>query len=285
MFQSKHLNSCADPLTGQLLQKFDDVWTARIEQARRWFFYSTALRVDLCVSCKGYHLLPELDQPEMERSFCGFCKSKYGANKIAHTSSVHANTEKNTLTSRSGLGTRIYPCPYGNGWHVTSNIDYNLFKAVSALDAIRADEKRKNSNPVDSIGEVSVKNNTTLKLKRREASSTNEPSQNLKRQEAGGNYQTTDASISDRRAPIFVYKITPSDQLRIRSIIGNSKNLKNRSDLNNKEDLMIWAKTKNPFEAYFLAAYLRVDHPPPIFSDPTLLAKLDAWIAWAKEYI
>jgi len=90
-------------------------------------------------------------------------------------------------------------------------------------------------------------------------------------------------SPSERRALDQNYSVTSSDQLRIRSIVAHSKNMKKSPSGSNKEDLLIWAKTNNPFEAYFLAAYLKVPHLQPDFSDPMLAAKLKAWLAWASK--
>jgi hypothetical protein len=50
----------------------------------------------------------------------------------------------------------------------------------------------------------------------------------------------------------------------------------------NRDSLLAWSQLSNPIEAYFLAAYLNVDHNPPEFNDPVLNKKLARWLAWSK---
>ena len=84
---------------------------------------------------------------------------------------------------------------------------------------------------------------------------------------------------------IYEYEVKIEDKNRIKILMFNSLNLNSSKHLSlpNSDSVKEWARTKNPLEAYFLAAILSMNHNPPEFTDRSLLIKLHAWIAWAKN--
>jgi hypothetical protein len=73
------------------------------------------------------------------------------------------------------------------------------------------------------------------------------------------------------------------DPERLRDLIAISAKLTRPSlPLQTRQAVLEWSGTKNPIEAFFLAAYLQVPHTAPDFSDQTLSSKLGEWLAWAQ---
>lgn len=79
-------------------------------------------------------------------------------------------------------------------------------------------------------------------------------------------------------------EITAEDTVRVSKLVEIAKALpKPLSTLYSKEGLLAWSGRKNPIEAYFLAAYLKVRHEAPLFTDSNLNWKLDSWVQWARR--
>ena len=79
--------------------------------------------------------------------------------------------------------------------------------------------------------------------------------------------------------------VSSQDQLRIRSLISRGKQLKNKKITNqlSYDEVLVWAKTKSPLEAFFLAHIYGVPHHSPQFVDPTLTQRLNAWFDYARK--
>lgn len=78
--------------------------------------------------------------------------------------------------------------------------------------------------------------------------------------------------------------LSSDDQRRILQLVSEAKSLgKPDHRLFSRVDVQNWSNKKNPIDAYFLAGFLDIVHEPPQFVDPTLTAKLAAWLKWAKQ--
>jgi hypothetical protein len=112
---------CKDKVTGQPLKCYEDQWSARLDLAEEWFFGANPLRVKNCRKCGKFHLYPESDEhgtvPQLR---CSKCKRSDGEGKACYISSRSALAAMQRLSGQKGIPTRAYPCPQGNGWHVTT---------------------------------------------------------------------------------------------------------------------------------------------------------------------
>lgn len=272
----KKYSECCDQITGQRLEPFDDPWLARIEQTRKWFFNSIALTTFHCKACSKYHLAPEATISKPTQFLCSNCKSKKGGNKISYGSSLSAIEASNKLTVNNGTGTRVYPCPYGNGWHVTKEINNDAYRSVQKIKELMHQSNRQKKIKV-TIGTSLTKNNKRL-IHVNNLSQSTSVTNTLHLSATDVLSHKLDNLIDTSNLPL-----SSIDVLRIKKLVATSKTLKVTKKPMSKEDLMAWANTKNPLEYFFLANYLSVPHEAPNFSDPTLSARLCSWIDWAKK--
>jgi hypothetical protein len=142
------MKSCIDPVTHQPLPSFDFQWEALVALARAWYIESKAKRILTCTKCKKFHLSDEQIISEVLHLVkCPHCKSKVGDNKVAYPRSGDAQQAKGDLTSTKGQGSRVYPCPYGYGWHVTTAAKLDSFRTLIEFE--RLAKLNKNKRPGD----------------------------------------------------------------------------------------------------------------------------------------
>lgn len=136
-------STCRDPITGQQLESYEDEWTARIDMAKNWYLRALPTQVRKCGQCAKFHLYPESQELNLNpQKLCPMCRRSQGGNKQAYPNSISAVTAMTGLTTDRGLGTRAYPCPQGNGWHVTTETDYDYFKAVREFEEAKLNHFR-----------------------------------------------------------------------------------------------------------------------------------------------
>lgn len=93
---------------------------------------------------------------------------------------------------------------------------------------------------------------------------------------------------STKSAPA-VYRLSSSDMTRVKNLVQHARTLDSSLSINtnskilNKDELLIWTKCTNPFDAYFIAGYLKVSHHAPDYDDDALLRKLNAFIEWSHS--
>ena len=142
------MKSCIDPVTHQPLQSFDFQWEALVALARAWYIESKAKRILPCTKCKKFHHSDEqLISEAIHFGKCPHCKSKVGENKVAYPRSGDAQQAKGDLTATKGQGSRVYPCPYGHGWHVTTATKLDSFRALIEFEQLA--KLNKNKHPRD----------------------------------------------------------------------------------------------------------------------------------------
>ena len=136
--------TCKDPVTGQSLERYDDEWAARVDLAKNWYFKAFATQSCKCGQCRGFHLYPESCELDMHpKKLCPSCRQSLGGSKQSYPNSISALAAMTELTKNRGVGSRAYPCPHGHGWHVTTKIGYDYFKAVREIEEARHHHFRK----------------------------------------------------------------------------------------------------------------------------------------------
>lgn len=72
----------------------------------------------LCGKCKLWHLSPkERHTPSHD---CLDCTDRYGKIKQSYVTEKCALNRAKIRGKSSGKKLRVFPCPYGDGWHLTS---------------------------------------------------------------------------------------------------------------------------------------------------------------------
>ena len=73
----------------------------------------------VCSRCGKYHLKPREFYCQKKDSECS-CLDHNGNKKSAYLTKESAE-KMASIRARAGICLTVYPCPYGNGWHLTSN--------------------------------------------------------------------------------------------------------------------------------------------------------------------
>lgn len=129
------INTCRDSLTGQKLESYEDEWTARVDMAKNWYLRAIPTQACKCGQCGKFHLYPESHELNINpQELCPMCRRSQGGSKKSYPNSISAVAAMTNLTTDRGLGTRAYPCPQGNGWHVTTETGYDYFKAIREFE-------------------------------------------------------------------------------------------------------------------------------------------------------
>lgn len=124
--------NCFHPISGQRLPSFKVEDDAVAEIVRSWEHSLRAYARFRCGSCRLWHLIDEADlegslHVNADRSTCAGCMSKLGDQKVIYPSYAVAREAMTRLTAHRGIGSRPYPCPLGNGWHVTTSVKSRRF--------------------------------------------------------------------------------------------------------------------------------------------------------------
>ena len=72
-----------------------------------------------CKECESWHLAPRERHTPSEP--CPDCTSSGGAPKASYRTLDGAVRRAAILRRERGVSLRVYDCPYGNGWHLTSS--------------------------------------------------------------------------------------------------------------------------------------------------------------------
>ena len=129
-------SSCVDQITGIPLLPFTTEGVMR-HICNEWAVKKIALEKFKCNKCPYWHVTREdvtkiIDESKYE---CDYCYSK-STNKFKRTyqNSIQAKKIADDYIKSTGNLLRPYPCPHGNGWHLTSEKQkYPGYYAISSL--------------------------------------------------------------------------------------------------------------------------------------------------------
>ncbi len=147
-------NSCKSDITGLPLKAFTEI-SAIQEISNAWGARKKALMRYHCSHCKFWHVIDEDIQKIINTEICKKCFSSSRKLKLTHNNSEEAKLAGIRLTKNLGIFHRIYPCPYGFGWHVTSEQQKNYEYKVELIDELIIKQK---NLPEKKIGATSSKN-------------------------------------------------------------------------------------------------------------------------------
>ena len=112
--------TCIGKVSGEPVTEYDSedeavdgAWHARLEYGRDLIPYR-------CRRCRRWHLA--LRDRETPSRPCTDCTCSSGRAKQAYGSRAHAETRAELLRKERGVRLRVYACPLGSGWHLTSDL-------------------------------------------------------------------------------------------------------------------------------------------------------------------
>ena len=115
-------SSCLDKVTGIPLLSLTMEGAIR-HICNEWAIKKTALEKYKCNKCPYWHVIQEdvTKIHDENKHECEYCHSNR-ANKFKRTyqNSIQAKKIADDYIKSTGNLLRPYPCPYGNGWHLTS---------------------------------------------------------------------------------------------------------------------------------------------------------------------
>ena len=120
----QNLRECTDSVTGLPRQAFSSEKEAISQIATEWEHRLRPMLRFKCTRCRQYHLLNEDEAPPVLNEVsqrCEKCTSAAGVPKVVYARAASAQHAMNQLTANQGVGSRTYPCPAGNGWHVAKD--------------------------------------------------------------------------------------------------------------------------------------------------------------------
>lgn len=105
--------SCLNRL-GKPLRAYPDRATADEAARHADAAYGHRMVPYRCGRCREWHLCPEnRHTPSRE---CHWCE------KRAYETDAHAERRSKILREEQGVELRVYECPHGEGWHLTSSL-------------------------------------------------------------------------------------------------------------------------------------------------------------------
>lgn len=75
-----------------------------------------------CRRCSLWHLSPARNHTPS--SSCTYCTSSAGKPKQTYRSEDEARRRARLIKEERGVSLDVYPCPHGDGWHLTKRSSY-----------------------------------------------------------------------------------------------------------------------------------------------------------------
>ena len=113
----KKSKTCTGKKTGKPLTEYGSESEAKEAALYASANYKRHLTPYLCQTCGKWHLALVNRQTPSKK--CTFCTGSDGSPKDAYQTEKNAKLRANIIRKESGVSLRVYPCPYGNGWHLT----------------------------------------------------------------------------------------------------------------------------------------------------------------------
>lgn len=145
-------DSCKSKITGLELRRFDEIQSIR-EVTNAWATRKKALMRYKCTNCLNWHVVDENPLEIDIVNNCTKCFTSSKKLKQTYMNSEEAGKAGSKLTVNLGIFHRTYPCPYGFGWHVTSEQQKNYeYKVELTEESIKNNSDSKqtlNRNNID----------------------------------------------------------------------------------------------------------------------------------------
>ncbi len=109
--------TCIGKKSGKPLTEYSSESEAKEAAAYASATYKRHLTPYLCETCNKWHLSPINRQTPSKK--CPHCMGSDGRSKDAYGSEKNAQLRAKIIRKESSVLLRAYPCPYGNGWHLT----------------------------------------------------------------------------------------------------------------------------------------------------------------------
>lgn len=138
-------NICKSDITGLPLKSYSET-EAIHEVCNAWGTRKKALMRYKCSKCQTWHIMDEDTSRKILNQNCTRCYSSSKKLKQTYNNSNEASIAGGKLTKNLGIYHRTYPCPYGFGWHVTSEEQkkyrYNIDITQDSIKNNRDDEPK-----------------------------------------------------------------------------------------------------------------------------------------------
>jgi len=177
--------SCKSKITGLELKCFSEIEAIR-EISNTWASRKKAVMRYMCKKCLKWHVVDEdLLQVGIVNN-CPKCHSSNRKVKRTYSSSVEAGKAGSKLTLNLGIFHRTYPCPYGFGWHVTSeqqkHYQYNVELTEELIKDLKDSTDESNKVNIDLVSKIaqSKQERETLMFTKKEWEKTSNGLQNNK---------------------------------------------------------------------------------------------------------
>lgn len=107
-------STCCSRGTGKPLMAYPSEYEADQQAQYSARIYQTQLEPYKCDRCRYWHLAPRVERFE----YCYRCVGRNRQPKLSYPSEEAAEDNAERIPTSARL--RAYPCPCGDGWHLTS---------------------------------------------------------------------------------------------------------------------------------------------------------------------
>lgn len=113
-------NTCFGRVSNKPLKEYSDEQTATYAAQYVLDRYGKQMTPYRCTRCHLWHLSPTSRQTPSQTCICSDQHGKY---KQVYLTEEAARRRAQLIKKERHINLQIYPCPYGRGWHLTSNTE------------------------------------------------------------------------------------------------------------------------------------------------------------------
>ena len=113
-----HATACTSRKTGKPVRRYDDRASAEAGARTVAQTWGDAMVPYACGRCGGWHLSPAARQTPCHT--CRHCTDGSGRTKQSYATEAAARQRAKILEREKRVQLRVYRCPHGDGWHLTS---------------------------------------------------------------------------------------------------------------------------------------------------------------------
>ncbi len=111
--------SCIGKAIGAPVTEYDSRDEAQAGADHARITYGRDLEPYQCSHCDLWHLAP--GDRRTPSTTCPYCRGADGTPKESYVNEQDAMRRAAILREEQGIVLRAYPCPHGQGWHLTKN--------------------------------------------------------------------------------------------------------------------------------------------------------------------